>query len=81
MHQTVVAPDLKTAVQISSKLDRSFRIVTPDGQLRDPAVLLPVAVFTNAGWACLAAAREIEDLKQEKIDVEAPFGKRPASGE
>jgi chromosome segregation protein len=75
LHQTVVAPDLKTAVQISSKLDRSFRIVTPEGDLVNPGGSITGGSIDKRRLGLLSRRREIEDLKQEKIDTEALLSK------
>jgi chromosome segregation protein len=71
LHQTVVAPDLKTAVQISSKLERSFRIVTPEGDLVNPGGSITGGSIDKRRLGLLSRRREIEDLKQEKADTEA----------
>lgn len=71
LHLTVVAPDLKTAVQISSKLDRSFRIVTPDGDLVNPGGSITGGSIDKRRLGLLSRRREIEDLKQEKNEAEA----------
>jgi chromosome segregation protein len=70
LHQTVIAPDLRTAVQISSKLDRSFRIVTPEGDLVNPGGSITGGSIDKRRLGLLSRRREIEDLKQEKIDTE-----------
>lgn len=75
LHQTVVAPDLKTAVQISSKLDRSFRIVTPEGDLVNPGGSITGGSIDKRRLGLLSRRREIEDLKQEKNEAEVNLAK------
>jgi chromosome segregation protein len=75
LHQTVVAPDLKTAVQISSKLDRSFRIVTPEGDLVNPGGSITGGSIDKRRLGLLSRRREIEDLKQEKNEAEMNLAK------
>lgn len=75
LHLTVVAPDLKTAVQISSKLDRSFRIVTPEGDLVNPGGSITGGSIDKRRLGLLSRRREIEDLKQEKNEAEINLAK------
>ncbi len=71
LNQTVIAPDLKTAVKISSKLDRGFRIVTPEGDLVNPGGSITGGSVDKRRLGLLSRRREIDDLKKEKIDSEA----------
>ncbi len=75
LHLTVVAPDLKTAVQIGSKLDRSFRIVTPEGDLVNPGGSITGGSVDKRRLGLLSRRREIEDLKQEKNEAEINLAK------
>lgn len=75
LHLTVVAPDLKTAVQLSSKLDRSFRIVTPEGDLVNPGGSITGGSIDKRRLGLLSRRREIEDLKQEKNEAEINLAK------
>lgn len=71
INTAVVAPDLKTAVRISSKLDKSFRIVTPEGDLVNPGGSITGGSIDKRRLGLLSRRREIEDLKKEKLDAEA----------
>ncbi|MGE5580960.1 MAG: chromosome segregation protein SMC [Bacillota bacterium] len=71
LNQTVVAPDLKTAVKVSSKLDRGFRIVTPEGDLVNPGGSITGGSVDKRRLGLLSRRREIEDLKKEKTDAAA----------
>lgn len=75
LSQVIVAPDLKTAVQISTKLDRSFRIVTPEGDLVNPGGSITGGSNERQRMGLLSRKREIEDLKKEKHDAEAFLAK------
>jgi chromosome segregation protein len=68
---TVVAPDLRTAVRISPKLDRSLRIVTPDGDLIIPGGTITGGSVDKRRLGLLSRRKEIDDLRQEKADAES----------
>jgi chromosome segregation protein len=71
LNQVIVAPDLKTAVQLGSKMDRSFRIVTPEGDLVNPGGSITGGSMDRRRLGLLSRRREIEDLKNERKDSEA----------
>ncbi len=71
VNTTVIAPDLKTAVKIGAKLDKSFRIVTPEGDLVNPGGSITGGSVDKRRLGLLSRRREIEDLKREKLDAEA----------
>jgi chromosome segregation protein len=71
LNTTVVAPDLKTAVRVGSKLDKSFRIVTPEGDLVNPGGSITGGSIDKRRLGLLSRRREIEDLKKDKMDAEA----------
>jgi Chromosome segregation ATPases len=71
LNQAIVAPDLKTATKISAKLDRSFRIVTPEGDLVNPGGSITGGSIDKRRLGLLSRRREIDDLKKEKADAEA----------
>jgi chromosome segregation protein len=79
LNTAVVAPDLKTAVRISSKLDKSFRIVTPEGDLVNPGGSITGGSIDKRRLGLLSRRREIEDFKKEKLDAEAFLEKGRAS--
>ncbi|MGE5606820.1 MAG: chromosome segregation protein SMC [Bacteroidota bacterium] len=68
---TIVAPDLNTAVRISSKIDRSFRIVTPEGDLVNPGGSITGGSVDKRRLGLLSRKREIEDFKKEKIESQS----------
>lgn len=68
---TIVAPDLNTAVRISSKIDRSFRIVTPEGDLVNPGGSITGGSVDKRRLGLLTRKREIEDFKKEKIESQS----------
>ncbi|MCL6590400.1 MAG: chromosome segregation protein SMC [Firmicutes bacterium] len=71
LNLTVLAPDLKTAVKVSSKLEKSFRIVTPEGDLVNPGGSITGGSIDKRRLGLLSRRKEIEDLKKEKSDSEA----------
>ncbi len=71
VNMTVIAPDLKTAVKISSRLDKGFRIVTPEGDLVNPGGSITGGSIDKRRLGLLSRRREIDDLKKEKFDAEA----------
>ncbi len=73
--QTVVAPDIKTAIKISPKLDRSIRIVTPEGDLVVPGGAITGGSVDKRRLGLLSRRKEIEDLRKEKADSEVAFQK------
>jgi chromosome segregation protein len=79
LNTAVVAPDLKTAVRISSKLDKSFRIVTPEGDLVNPGGSITGGSIDKRRLGLLSRRREIEDFKKEKLDAEAFLDKGRAA--
>ncbi len=68
--QTVVAPDLRSAIQVAQKLDRSIRIVTPEGDLVIPGGAITGGSVDKRRLGLLSRRREIEDLKSEKAAAE-----------
>ncbi|NLY75446.1 MAG: chromosome segregation protein SMC [Firmicutes bacterium] len=68
---TIVAPDLDTAVRISAKIDKSFRIVTPEGDLVNPGGSITGGSVDKRRLGLLSRKREIEDLKKEKNESQA----------
>ncbi|TCL58305.1 condensin subunit Smc [Hydrogenispora ethanolica] len=77
--QTVVAPDLRTAIQIGQKLDRSIRTVTPEGDLVIPGGAITGGSVDKRRLGLLSRRREIEDLKAEKTAAEAELQKGMAT--
>ncbi|HEX3043174.1 MAG TPA: chromosome segregation protein SMC [Bacillota bacterium] len=71
LNLTIVAPDLKTAVKVSSKLEKSFRIVTPEGDLVNPGGSITGGSIDKRRLGLLSRRKEIEDFKKEKSDSEA----------
>lgn len=71
LSQIIVAPDLKSAVQLGTKLDRSFRIVTPEGDLVSPGGAITGGSVDRRRMGLLSRRREIEDFKTEKQEAEA----------
>ncbi|HYH01857.1 MAG TPA: chromosome segregation protein SMC [Bacillota bacterium] len=71
LNQIIVAPDLKAAVQLGTKLDRSFRIVTPEGDLVSPGGAITGGSIDRRRAGLLTRRREIDDLKTEKHEAEA----------
>ena len=67
--QTVVAPDLKTAIKIAAKLEKGFRVVTPDGDLVNPGGSITGGSIDKRRLGLLSRRREIEDLKKERQDA------------
>lgn len=68
---TIVAPDLDTAVRVSAKIDKSFRIVTPEGDLVNPGGSITGGSVDKRRLGLLSRKREIEDLKKEKNESQA----------
>lgn len=68
---TIVAPNLNTAVQLSSKIDKGFRIVTPEGDLVNPGGSITGGSLDKRRLGLLSRKREIEDFKKEKLASEA----------
>ncbi len=68
---TIVAPDLNTAVRLSSKIDKSFRIVTPDGDLVNPGGSITGGSVDKRRLGLLSRKREIEDFKKEKVESQS----------
>lgn len=68
---TIVAPDLNTAVRLSSKIDKSFRIVTPDGDLVNPGGSITGGSIDKRRLGLLTRKREIEDFKKEKVESQS----------
>jgi chromosome segregation protein len=71
LNQVIVAPDLKSAVQLGAKMDRSFRIVTPEGDLVNPGGSITGGSLDQRRLGLLSRRREIEDLKNERREAEA----------
>ncbi len=69
--QTIVAPDLNTAVRLSSKIDKSLRIVTPDGDLVNPGGSITGGSVDKRRLGLLSRKREIEDFKKEKAESQS----------
>lgn len=69
--QTIVAPDLKTAVKAGAKVDRGFRIVTPEGDLVNPGGSITGGSIDKRRLGLLTRKREIEDFKKEKAESQA----------
>lgn len=69
--QTIVAPDLHTAVKISTKIERSFRIVTPEGDLVNPGGSITGGSVDRRRLGLLSRKREIEDFKKEKMESQS----------
>lgn len=75
LNQTIVAPDLKVAVQISSRLDKGFRIVTPEGDLVNPGGSITGGSVDKRRLGLLSRRKEIEDFKAEKHNAEVALAK------
>lgn len=71
LSQVIVAPDLNAAVHISKKMDRGFRIVTPEGDVVNPGGAITGGSTDKQRLGLLSRKREIEDLRKEKSDTEA----------
>jgi chromosome segregation protein len=71
LNQVVVAPTLQAAVALGAKLDRSFRVVTPEGDLVNPGGSITGGSLDRRRLGLLSRRREIEDLKLEKRETEA----------
>ncbi len=61
--QTIIAPDLKIAVQLSTRLERGFRIVTPEGDVVNPGGAITGGSIDKRRLGILSRRREIENLK------------------
>lgn len=70
LNQVVVAPDLRIAIEISTKLDRGFRIVTPEGDLVNPGGSITGGSNDRQRIGLLSRKREIDSLKTEKAGYE-----------
>lgn len=68
---TIVAPDLSTAVRLSSKVDKSLRIVTPEGDLVNPGGSITGGSVDKHRLGLLSRKREIEDFKKEKNESQS----------
>jgi chromosome segregation protein len=68
---TIIAPDLDTAVRLSSKIDKSFRIVTPEGDLVNPGGSITGGSVDKRRLGLLSRKREIEDFKKEKNESQS----------
>lgn len=66
LNTTIIAPDLKTAVKLSTKLERGYRIVTPEGDLVNPGGSMTGGSIDKRRLGLLTRRREIEDLRVEK---------------
>lgn len=70
LNQVVIAPNLKTAIRLSSKLERGCRVVTPEGDLVNPGGSITGGSSEKQRLGILSRKREIEDLKREKTESE-----------
>jgi len=70
LSHVIVAPNLRTAIDISTKLDRGFRIVTPEGDLVNPAGSITGGSNDRQRIGLLSRKREIDALKKEKSEYE-----------
>ncbi|NLW46447.1 MAG: chromosome segregation protein SMC [Firmicutes bacterium] len=68
---TIIAPDLNTAVRLSSKVDKGFRIVTPEGDLVNPGGSITGGSVDKRRLGLLSRKREIEDFKKEKNESQS----------
>lgn len=68
---TIIAPDLNTAVRLSSKIDKGFRIVTPEGDLVNPGGSITGGSLDKRRLGLLSRKREIEDFKKEKLESQS----------
>ncbi len=66
LNTTIIAPNLKAAVQLSTKLERGYRIVTPEGDLVNPGGSMTGGSIDKRRLGLLTRRREIEDLRSEK---------------
>lgn len=66
LHQVVVAPDLKTASAISAKLERGYRVVTPEGDLVNAGGSITGGSVDRQRLGLLSRKREIEDFQAEQ---------------
>jgi chromosome segregation protein len=71
LNQVVVAPTLQAAVALGAKLDRSFRVVTPEGDLVNPGGSITGGSVDRRRLGLLSRRREIEDFKFERRETEA----------
>lgn len=78
LNQVIVAPDLRVAIAVSTKLDRGFRIVTPEGDLVNPGGSITGGSTDRHRVGLLSRKREIEDLKQEKNELEIALNRNIA---
>ncbi|HOP75400.1 MAG TPA: chromosome segregation protein SMC [Bacillota bacterium] len=70
LNQVIVAPNLRTAIEISTKLDRGFRIVTPEGDLVNPGGSITGGSNDRQRVGLLSRRGEIDSLKNEKAEYE-----------
>jgi chromosome segregation protein len=68
---TIIAPDLNMAVRLSSKVDKGFRIVTPEGDLVNPGGSITGGSVDKRRLGLLSRKREIEDFKKEKNESQS----------
>lgn len=68
---TIIAPDLNTAVRLSAKIDKGLRIVTPDGDLVNPGGSITGGSVDKRRLGLLSRKREIEDFKKEKNESQS----------
>jgi chromosome segregation protein len=66
--QVLVAPDLKTAVRFSASLEKSFRIVTPEGDLVHPGGAITGGSIDKRRLGLLTRRREIEEIQAERAE-------------
>lgn len=66
LHQVVVAPNLRAAIDVSAKLDRGYKIVTPEGDLVNAGGSITGGSNDRQRIGLLSRKREIDDLVREK---------------
>lgn len=66
---TVIAPDLKTAVEVAKKTNKRYRLVTLDGEVVSPGGAMTGGKFKQQPIGLLSRKRTLADLNAEKRDL------------
>lgn len=67
---TLIAPDLKTAVALTRALGKRFRIVTVDGEIIAPGGAITGGSLDRRQTGILSRKREIEELSVERAAIQ-----------
>ena len=65
----IIAPEMKTAVQIAEKTGKRFRIVTLEGEVIAPGGAITGGKFRQQPAGLLTRKRELAELAAEKKDL------------